>query len=1195
MCRVGKVDGKDQPILPWASHALTKRRVTLESYGKKANAWILSKMTGVQIFTGYPTYRGKKHGVDIDIEAHLIEKYPSVYQDILKIWNKAVDRPACIIKTKSGGRRLSAFCEYLDDKISFKDTAGDKMVLEIFSIKGLSRLDHRYSILQGSILDIPEIEKKAIQDIYHLLSSVEGIDKPRQSSERQIIGESQLGDLDMQWDSDNRSQLFSTAHCQVTSHKSKRDEVRFTKYSDGSVDGKCFNCGESWWEVPPAKPTKPKRKSIPQIEPITTLPPDHPLIASAPTVETREQPSYPHFSVEARNVVRDVLSLDPDAGWHGQTPVFTTKYEHLHPLTNKFALNGQPSEVEKRRVWSTLFSTCDLCGAVTAKWIDPYLLTAGYYCDGCHKDYPIGSYLEWELDRKLPNSIISEYQGFLGDDPEFQDFRLWEPGMFTHLGAGMATGKSTEIYNEMTTLAIQGLGKGIIGVPNVALARYLAYRLRQRDGYSAWGLWHEGVSRSDRFIGKYGAIACVPSLPRAVQYAEDNGVNQIYIAIDELDFSYSLLSLSIEQATAVKRCLRDALHSTGLVVSGQTESTLSIEAVAEELEAEQVQGFYNTAKPADGAVVMYKHANEDSKSMSIVCGVIDDISQLLDEGYNVYVFCNTRRDGDLIADEFKHENPVIYNAYTKGTARADAVLKNQRLTDSRLFVGTSAAGVGISILDPKARTVIASGLIYGSRDANMNVQKCARDRGRCGISFHYSDYNLSLPVRPTENYEVSLYHEALKSSDMSEAGIRKIAYAQALNTLADMQIEPFIEHHLGKIGNMPVYQASALPQHEDRIEFVSNRRSEIRRQEKEERNAMAIGFLNQPYLLTSSEIRVFSNSGRLSPIGRLAHETANAAARAVGWDDTIHGYENGEPIKEMPSAENIGVAIPLVENNINFDELTRQRRGYLAKHYPKWTADQLATGLDTNLEITAIDDDRFLGRLLTRLLDRITGTVFDSVSLANAVREVLDENDDTGKTFRVELESGALGASAYRKARFLHFADDDQVVEWARSFISEWYPVRIAKSDDDYALRQAEHIDLRLASFQRWLLKQPGVPDGTQLDLAVYETTELPDHDADLKANARFRREAGETITTIAEALDIHRNKVSKWCEGIKPPSPAQCEVLGILTDGAVWKNSDIEARSRFSRQNITMALKTLLNDGIICKPKRGYYQKKIF
>ena len=1197
----GKVDGKDQPILPWASHALTKRRVTLESYGKKANAWILSKMTGVQIFTGYPTYRGKKHAVDIDIEAHLIEKYPSVYQDILKIWNKAVDRPACIIKTKSDGRRLSAFCEYLDDKISFKDTAGDKMVLEIFSIKGLSRLDYRYSILQGSILDIPEIEKKAIQDIYHLLSSVEGIDKPCQSSERQIIGESQLGDLDIQWDSDNRSQLFSTAHCQVTKHKSKRDEVRFTRYADGSVDGKCFNCGESWWEIPPPKPTKPKRKSIPRIEPITTLPPDHPIIASAPTVEIREKPSYPYFSAEARDVVRDVLFIDPDASWHGKTPVFTTQYKYLHLLTNKFALNGQPNEVEKRRIWSTLFGNCDLCGATTAKWIDPYLLTAGFYCDGCHKDYPIGSYLEWELDRKLPNSIISEYQGFLGDDPEFQDFRLWEPGILTHLGAGMSTGKSTETYEGLTALAIQGLGKGIIGVPNVALARFLAHRLRERYGWHAWGLWHEGVNRDDRFIGEYGAIVCLPSLPRAIQESENNGVTQLYIAIDELDFSYGLLSLSIEQSTAVKKCLRDALNTTGLVVSGQTESTLALEAFADEIEAEQVQGFYNTAKQAEGSVVMHKHPNEDGKSMSIVCGTIDDVSQLLDDGHNVYTFCNTRRDGDLIADEFQHENPVVYNAYTKGDPRADAVLRNQRLTDSRLFVGTSAAGVGISILDPKARTVIASGLLYGSRDANMEVQKCARDRGRCGISFHYADYNLPLPVRPKENEKVSYYHEAVKlamskSAHISAAGIRKIAYAQALNTLADMQIEMFIGHHLGKIGNMPVYQASALPQEEERIETISSLRSEIRREEKEERNAMAIGFLNQPYLLTSSEIRVLSNSGRLTPIGRLAHETANAAACAVGWDDKIHGYEDGESIKEMPSTEDIDVAIPLVENNINVDKLTKQRRGYLAKHYPKWTADQLATGLDsTDLEITAIDDDRFLGRLLKKLLDWITGTVFDSVSLANAVREVLDSNDITGKTFRAELESGALGTSAYRKARFLHLADDDQVVDWARSFISEWYPARIAKNDDDYALCHAEHLDLRLVSFSRWLLRQPGVPDGTQLELAVCETTELPDHDGDLKNNARFRREAGETIKTIAEALEIHRNKVAKWCEGIKPSSPVQCEVLGILSDGKVWKTSDIEAHSRFARQNVTIALKKLLNDGIICKPKRGYYQKKTF
>ena len=36
--------------------------------------------------------------------------------------------------------------------------------------------------------------------------------------------------------------------------------------------------------------------------------------------------------------------------------------------------------------------------------------------------------------------------------------------MLTHLGAGMSTGKSTEIYKAMIYLAMQGLGKGIIAV-----------------------------------------------------------------------------------------------------------------------------------------------------------------------------------------------------------------------------------------------------------------------------------------------------------------------------------------------------------------------------------------------------------------------------------------------------------------------------------------------------------------------------------------------------------------------------------------------------------------------------------------------------------------------------------------------------------------------------------------------------------
>ena len=246
------------------------------------------------------------------------------------------------------------------------------------------------------------------------------------------------------------------------------------------------------------------------------------------------------------------------------------------------------------------------------------------------------------------------------------------------------------------------------------------------------------------------------------------------------------------------------------------------------------------------------------------------------------------------------------------------------------------------------------------------------------------------------------------------------------------------------------------------------------------------------------------------------------------------------------------------------------------------------------LETTAIQDDRFLGQLLSALLERLVGKVLASTSLAEAVRAVLDSDASTGKTFGTEIKAGALGASAYRKARFLHLADDDGVVNWGRTFVSEWYPARIGKNKDDYALCHAEHIDLRLAAFSQWLIQQPNVPDGTPIDLDIFETVEMPDPDAELKNVARSRRETGEKIKAIAESLDLHPNTVSKWCRGINPPSPAQSEVIGILSDGKVWKTSDIVAHSRFARQNVMTVLKKLLDAGTICKIKRGSYQFKM-
>ena len=1189
---------EDRPYFVFGNLWGQRVQVILSSYGRKANAWSIEKwqnseFPGVQLMTGKPTFRpdsdspdGFCYLTDLDIEAQLIEKYPAVFEKILSVYRTACEGTPCEVETKLDGRRLSAYAPYLDRKRYFKDASTGAMLFEVFSEHGLSRLDGRYAMLSGSVLDLPRLSREALQEIHAIVAEI-GVENSQTKSSAAIPAEDENLPEGLTWKRGNKF-LISTERYNCTQNHASNPTCEYRKHDDGTVIRWCWACDTGWRVVDGERRNR--------------------LVVEAPPIEVREKPSFPYFSSEECQVVQSVLGVSPDAGWHGKIPAFTTKYQYLHPLTQKFALNGQPSEVEKRRVWSTLFGSCELCGAVTAQWIDRYLLTAGSYCDGCHKDYHLGSYLELELARKLPNSIESNYHGFLGDDPEFRDFRLWQPGIMTHLGAAMSTGKSTEIYKAMMTLALQGLGKGIIAVPRVSLARFLAHYLRQRDGHRAWGLWHGGVKPADRFIGEYGAIVCLPSLPRAVQSATNAGAKRLYIAIDEVDFAYNLLSLSIEQATAVKKCLRDTLHTTGLVVSGQTESTLSLEALASELECEQVQGFYNTAKPSDGNIVMHRYADLKGKSNAVVAGTIDDVSELLSAGHNVYTFSSSRRDGDIIAELFADLNPVLYNAYTKGDKRADAILKNQKLTDSQLFIATSAACVGISILDPKARTVVTSGLVYGSLDANTTVQEFVRDRGRQGGSLHHTEYEMSLPVKPTENETASLYHEALKiaenkHSHLPEDSIKKIARAEALASLADHQIETFISHHLGTVGNMPVHQASALRPSENKIDLISECRRILIRTEREKKLARAMILLKSRNLLTSSEIRVHSNKGEMSPDQRLAHETANGYACAVGWDDKVD-RQLDEPFDSVLDDADIHTAVALAESNINVEKLAKHRRGYIAVHFPNWTAYTFQTALANTesdlvddglgIEPTAIHDDRFRGELLQVLLDRLERTVFDVSSLATAIREVLKKTRANGRTFIGEILRGALGASEYRKARFLTHADDDRIVHWVSQFISERYPARIQKRDNYCGLVPAGNLHLRLASFQRWLIHQPNVPDGMPIDLDIsFQPTELPDPNAELKNMVRFRREFGETIKSIAESLNRNPRTISKWCKGIKPPSPAQSDVLSILSDGNVWKTPDIVAHSRFSYRNVNTALKTLLNAGAIRKIKRGHYQKK--
>ena len=279
----GQIKGEDQPLLSYSHLWDVRRQAMLESHNK-VSAWALQNMTGVQLMTGLPSYRpsensptGYLHLTDIDIERKLIDAHPDIVDRIADVYRSFCDRKPCIIETKSGGNRLSAFSDYLDPKREYHAN-DDEMFMEIFSLKGLSRLDHRYAILEGSILDLPIIPKTALREIHAIISEV-AKHKQHSKRDRGVVETSQISGLDLHWDASGRSQYFETSHCQATSHKNtSRDTVQFLKIRDG-VMGKCYNCGESWWEVEPT-PLLPAG-----IEPVKALPTDHPLLANAPEHE----------------------------------------------------------------------------------------------------------------------------------------------------------------------------------------------------------------------------------------------------------------------------------------------------------------------------------------------------------------------------------------------------------------------------------------------------------------------------------------------------------------------------------------------------------------------------------------------------------------------------------------------------------------------------------------------------------------------------------------------------------------------------------------------------------------------------------------------------------------------------------------------------------------------------------------------
>ena len=239
---------------------------------------------------------------------------------------------------------------------------------------------------------------------------------------------------------------------------------------------------------------------------------------------------------------------------------------------------------------------------------------------------------------------------------------------------------------------------------------------------------------------------------------------------------------------------------------------------------------------------------------------------------------------------------------------------------------------------------------------------------------------------------------------------------------------------------------------------------------------------------------------------------------------------------------------------------------------PKWTANRFeleVSQADTQLvinglgiELTAVKDYRLLGELLQTLLNRICGQALDTQSLIEAVKAVLATKASTGNPFGFELRSGALGASEYRKSRFLHCAEDEKIiVDWVGRFISEWYIARLAKRENFYALQPDTHAQLYLKSFERWLLHQLDVFDGAKIQLDIFKPIEMPESNAEKKQIARQRRAKGETLKAIAKDLEVTPKSVSLWCEDIKPKKQTKATRKSRQKDRQSKKQMNVEKK----------------------------------
>ena len=1134
----------EQPLFKFAHLWNSPTQINLDNF-PDAHGWKMEKFQGVQIFTGTPTKRRRDGSVEyltvLDVEVRLLERYPDLYQQIEQAYQHNIDGAPFVIQTKSGGRQFYCYVpNYHERKREFKDVRDNAMLLEFLSDKCLARIDDRYRIETGSLLNIPTLSKETLQSIYHLIQPY-AIEHQVSDHPTQTVERSQLGDLEIDWNEKGVSQYFPAAQCQATDHQDPlRPTVRFRKW-DGGIKGVCYNCGESWWEVEP------------------------PPIAEPPS-DTEQPPSYRYFTPEQK-ILANQLGISTNNGWK---PALQPLHSHIEPPNRRVYVEHEAHPCEK-------------CGQEHAiPYIERFLLSAGHFCLHCGHDEKHASYLKYELERKPDNSILSEFDGYIAFDPLLESESLWTPGGIFHLGAPMGTGKTTLIYQRARESAESG-AITIIVVPRISLAKSVHRELRKDTGLG-WTVFHEGSERnkprSERWkIGEYGAIATLGMLPKLLEKLRSQDKKRpIRIFVDEVDFVQSLTLSNIFKGMSkeLKAWMRDAKDKIGIVTAGQTALTLALEEIAKELHA-PFTGYYLTPRQNTRAakVFIINSKQVDQPQNRLVQAIIDNIVSILKQGKKCYVLGDERRTAEVITYYFG-EMTLVYDKYHRQSPEVEQLHSLKRLPDDKsVFVSTTAVDVGVSIEDENAEMIVFS-TTNPLRKGGLSslIQQCLRNRKKPPLTIYHMKYNNALPLAPTQSIAFQSEHakQKLNKSEEVPAGLlEQVGIKDAFASLSDSEPESFIQHHL----NMAGFDVLTETKDWESVDFekVKELRKQLRNTEREAVVKRANEILSAHHVLAESEIRSLP-WGELqpAPIDQLAHEQTNGLMQIAGWEEEKDAGTptlNGKPIPDevWEAVQNANVV------DLDIETANKWTQGYLTTHHEEVADAEFEA--DRNYEVNQRSNHLFIGTLVKTLLSKLPRSPAPQEEIGQALIDAAQTLFAPNRLSAL-MRDGSVSPDIAKQVRFIDLGKEAQPTEkhfnFVKQFIETYYPCRIAKIGDLYQLAQPKKTEL----YEAFLLlmgcrvkhKHPDInPEPSQEDL-------LPPPAADPKADDKKLvirlRESGASFREIEQEIGVPRQTCCRWISESSRPIQMSHKIPLINNIGNEWDTSASEKSQKTSESRAT-------------------------